>query len=45
LERVAIPKIDRNEVDKLTSMEADYPHDAAVPGLPLVPSVVKPEPP
>ena len=38
-------KIDRFEVDKLTSMDADYPHDDAVPELPPVPDVVNPPPP
>ena len=38
-------KVDRLEVDKLTSMDADYPHDDAVPELPPVPDVVNPPPP
>jgi hypothetical protein len=33
-------KVDRFEVDKLTSMDADYPHDNAVPDLPAVPNAV-----
>ena len=38
-------KVDRFEVDKLTSMDADYPHDDAVPELPPVPDAVNPPPP
>jgi hypothetical protein len=38
-------KVDRFEVDKLTSMDAGYPHHDAVPKLPAVPSVVNPPPP
>ena len=38
-------KVDRFEVDKLTSMDADYPYDDAVPELPPVPDAVNPPPP
>jgi hypothetical protein len=38
-------KIDRLEVDKLTGMDADYPHDDAVPELPPVPDAANPPPP
>jgi 2-hydroxychromene-2-carboxylate isomerase len=40
-----VSKVDRFEVDKLTSMDADYPADDAVPDLPPVPDVVNPPPP
>jgi 2-hydroxychromene-2-carboxylate isomerase len=38
-------KVDRFEVDGLTSMDANYPPDDAVPELPPVPDVVNPPPP
>jgi hypothetical protein len=38
-------KVRREDVDKLTSMDADYPHDDAVPELPPVPDAVNPPPP
>lgn len=38
-------KVNRFEVDKLTSMDADYPSDDAVPELPPVPDAVNPPPP
>ena len=38
-------KVHREDVDKLTSMDADYPHDDAVPELPPVPDAVNPPPP
>jgi 2-hydroxychromene-2-carboxylate isomerase len=38
-------KVNREEVDKLVSMEADYPSDDSVPELPPVPDAVNPPPP
>ena len=38
-------KVNRFEVDKLTSMDADYPPDDSVPELPPVPDAVNPPPP
>ena len=38
-------KYTRAEVDKLTSMDADWPKDPAVPDLPPVPDAVNPPPP
>jgi hypothetical protein len=38
-------KVNRLEVDKLTSMDADYPADNAVPELPPVPDAANPPPP
>ena len=38
-------KVNRFDVDKLTSMDADYPRDDAVPELPPVPDAVNPPPP
>ena len=38
-------KVYREEVDKLTGMDADYPRDDAVPELPPVPDAVNPPPP
>ena len=38
-------KVYRQEVDKLTSIDAVYPHDDAVPALPPVPDAVNPPPP
>jgi len=38
-------KVNRFEVDKLTSMDADYPADDAVPELPPVPDAANPPPP
>ncbi len=37
-------KVNRLEVDKLTSMDADYPADNAVPELPPAPDAVNPPP-
>lgn len=38
-------KVYREDVDKLTSMDADYPNDDAVAELPPVPDAVNPPPP
>jgi hypothetical protein len=40
-----MPDFTRFDVDKLTSMEDDYPHDPNVPDLPPVPDAVNPPPP
>jgi len=40
-----MPKYDRTITDKLTGMDADWPHDPSVPELPPVPDAVNPPPP
>jgi 2-hydroxychromene-2-carboxylate isomerase len=40
-----MPKIDQKVLDKLTSMEADWPDSSVVPELPPVPDAVNPPPP
>jgi 2-hydroxychromene-2-carboxylate isomerase len=40
-----MPKLDPAITDKLTSMDADWPQDPAVPELPPIPDAVNPPPP
>jgi 2-hydroxychromene-2-carboxylate isomerase len=40
-----MPKYDYKEIDELTSMDDDWPHDPAVPELPPIPDAVNPPPP
>ena len=40
-----MPKYDYKEIDELTSMDDDWPHDPAVPELPPIPDALNSPPP